>query len=141
MPLALDPEETLALAHAVKTELRDRMRRVRRALGDDARTARSIKICARIEAMEAWRAARVVGLFVPMRTEIDVTILERAARAAKKEIAAPRMIDDGRGLELRAWDEGMEPVESGRMVREPPETAALVDPARIDLLVRSDSSQ
>jgi 5-formyltetrahydrofolate cyclo-ligase len=64
-----------------------------------------------------------------------VTILERAARAEGKSIAAPRMIDEGRTLELRAWDLDVEPVESGRMVREPPETAQLIDPATIDLVI------
>lgn len=135
MPLAIDPEESLALARAVKIELRDRMRRVRRALGEDARAARSAKIAERVLALDAWRAARVVALFVPMRTEIDVTILERAAREDGKRIAAPRMIEDGCALELRAWEAEVAPVESGRMVREPPETAPLVDPASVDLVV------
>ena len=39
------------------------------------------------------------------------------------------------GLEIRAWDEGVEPVESGRMVREPPASAPLLDPAEIDLVI------
>ncbi len=135
MPLVLDPDEAAALAHAMKTELRDRMRRVRRALGDDARTARSAKIAERILGLDAWTSARVIALFVPMRTEIDVTFLEREARAAGKEIAAPRMIDDGRTLELRAWEAGVAPVESGRMVREPPESAPLVHPGSLDLVI------
>jgi 5-formyltetrahydrofolate cyclo-ligase len=135
VPLALDPAEALALARAVKIELRDRMRRVRRALGDDARAARSAKIAAHVQSLDAWASAANVALFVPMRTEIDVTLLERAARGAGKRIAAPRMIEEGRTLELRAWDADVEPVESGRMVREPPESALLVDPASIDLVV------
>jgi 5-formyltetrahydrofolate cyclo-ligase len=135
VPLALDPEEALALARAVKIELRDRMRRVRRALGDEARAERSAKIAERVMALDAWRDAALVALFVPMRTEIDVTVLERAARQAGKRIAAPRMIDEGRTLELRAWETGVEPVESGRMVREPPESAPLVEPASVDLVV------
>ncbi len=133
--LAIDPREAAELARAMKVELRDRMRRIRRALGDDARAARSVRIAERVLSLDEWQRASRVALFVPMRTEIDVTILERAARSAGKSVAAPRMIDDGRALELRAWDADVAPASSGRIVREPPESAPRVDPESVDLVV------
>jgi len=38
-------------------------------------------------------------------------------------------------IELREWQDGVEPVESGKMVREPPQDAPLVDPASVDLVI------
>ncbi len=128
------------IGRRVKAELRDRMRRVRKAIGDAGRAQRSAAIADRVQALTEWRAASVVALFVPMRTEVDVTLLERAARAEGKTVLAPRMIEVERpgappslALELRVWEEGVEPTESGRMVREPPASAprAALDAAEL----------
>lgn len=127
------PEDELR--RRVKAELRNRMRAVRRAIPEEARAARSARIWERVLARPEWAAARTVMLFVSMRTEIDTAAAVAAARAAGKRVCAPRMIDDGRALEVRQWDAEIEPVESGRMVREPPETAPLVDPADVDLVI------
>lgn len=138
MPIAIDAAERLEIGIQVKRELRDRMKRVRRALGDENRAARSLAIASLVTAMPEWKAARTVALFVPMRTEIDVGLLERAARVEGKRVAAPRMLQEPDGtleLELRAWEEGVEPVESGKMVREPPADAPRVDPADVDLVL------
>lgn len=124
------------VARRVKAELRDRMRRLRKAIGDEARAGKSAGIAARVQALSAWRDARTVMLFVPMRTEVDVTLLERAARETGKAVTAPRMTPDGRGLEVRVWVADVPPVDSGRMgVREPPASAPPADESSIDLVV------
>lgn len=130
------------IGRRVKAELRDRMRRVRKAIGDEARGARSRKIADGVLALEAWTRASTVALFVPMRTEVDVTLLAGAAWAAGKRVAAPRMIEIGGAegpptlaLELRLWERDVAPVESGRMVREPPVSAPLVSPSEVALVV------
>lgn len=127
------------IARRVKAELRTRMRSVRKALGEEARAEKSAAIDDRVAALSAWSEARTVMLFVPLRTEVDVRRLEARARRESKRVAAPRMIgDDGeRGaLEVRLWEPGVEPVESGRMgVREPPASAPLVAGAEVDLVV------
>jgi 5-formyltetrahydrofolate cyclo-ligase len=124
------------IARRVKVELRDRMRRLRRTIGDDVRAQKSAKIAERVLALDVWQRAHTVMLFFPMRAEVDVRHLERAARLEGKTVAGPRMIDDGRTLEIRRWDEGAQPEDSGRMgVLEPPGTAALVDPSEIDLVI------
>lgn len=131
------------IGRRVKVELRDRMRRVRKAIGDEARSARSQKIAEGVLALDAWKRAATVALFVPMRTEVDVTLLANAAWAAGKRVAAPRMIEiaseegapKALSLELRLWEEGVPPVESGRMVREPPESAPLVSLTDVELVV------
>jgi 5-formyltetrahydrofolate cyclo-ligase len=138
VPIVIDDAERLEIGRQVKRELRDRMKRVRRALGDENRAARSVLIEQKLTAMPEWQRAHTVALFVPMRTEIDVTLLERSARAAGKRVVAPRMLQEDDGsmeLELREWEHGVEPVESGKLVREPPADAPLVDPASVDLVV------
>jgi 5-formyltetrahydrofolate cyclo-ligase len=132
------------IGRRMKAELRDRMRRVRKAIGDEGRRERSAKIAAHVLALPQWKDAKTVALFVPMRTEVDVTLLRDAALEAGKTIAAPRMIelasDDPTmpprlSLELRSWGADIEPIESGKMVKEPPESAPLVSPESVDLVI------
>ena len=142
MPIEVDPEERREIARRVKIELRERMKRVRRALGPENRAARSAKIAAHVVALKEWSLAGTVALFVPMRMEVDVGLLERHARDDGKRIAAPRMTPPHEGapvhdweLVLRLWEDGVDPVESGHMVREPPASAPLVPPSEVDLVV------
>lgn len=142
MPIDVDPEERRELGARVKAELRDRMRRVRHALGADLRAARSERIAKHVIALPAWSRAGCVALFVPMRTEVDVTFLERAAREDGKRIAAPRMVPDHEGdpvarwnLHLHLWEDGVEMVESGHMVKEPPSSAPRVAGDEVDLVI------
>ena len=132
-PRESPPEASDALRFAIKKELRDRMRRVRRALPDEARAARAAKIWERVFATPQWQSARTVMLFVSMRTEIDTAAGVAEARAAGRRVVAPRMTPSG--LEVREWEPGVEPVESGRMVREPPADAPLVDPREVDFVL------
>jgi 5-formyltetrahydrofolate cyclo-ligase len=128
-----DPEED-ALRRQVKAELRKRMRSVRKALPAEARAARSASIVARVTARDEWSAAGTVMLFLPMGAEVDVRPAIESALAAGKRVALPRMTPEG--LEIRQWRAGDVPVESGSMqVPEPPESAPLVDPAEVELVV------
>ena len=138
MPIVIDEAEKLEIGRLVKRELRDRMKSVRRALGDGPRAERSAAIAERVLQLPAWKTAKTVALFVPMRTEIDVGLLEKVARREGKRVAAPRMVEGvngGLAIALHEWEEGVEPVESGKMVREPPITAPLIDPATVDLVI------
>lgn len=129
------------LRRQVKAELRQRMRAIRKTIPPEARAARSAKIWERIALREEWARAQTVMLFASMRTEVDTAPGVAAARAAGKRIAAPRMGTAGiasgvMGLEVRCWEEGVEPVESGAMrVPEPPESAPLIEPLDVDLVV------
>lgn len=141
-PIEIDPEERREIARRVKIELRERMKRVRRALGPENRAARSEKIAQHVVSTKAWSMAGTVALFVPMRMEVDVGLLERRARDDGKRIAAPRMTppDDGAPVQswdlvLHLWEDGVDPVESGHMVREPPASAPVVVLDEVDLIV------
>ena len=142
MRIDVDPEERREIARRVKAELRDRMKSVRRALGPDARAVRSAKIAERVLALPAWSRAGTIAVFVPMRTEVDVSLLERAAREDGKRVAAPRMVPPYDGapindwsLELRVLEDGVDPIESGHMVREPPATAPRVPFEDVELIL------
>ena len=130
------------IGRRVKAELRDRMRRVRKTIGELGRAQRSAKIAEAVAQLPQWQSARTVALFVPMRTEVDVTLLRDAARAAGKLVAAPRMVELEQDagpprlkLELRMWEDGVPPVESGRMVKEPPASAPLAALESIDVVI------
>jgi 5-formyltetrahydrofolate cyclo-ligase len=142
MPLTIDPDERREIARRVKVELRDRMKRVRRALGPENRAARSAKIAERVAAMPEWTRATTVALFVPMRMEVDVGLLERRARTEGKRVAAPRMTppEDGAPIHawrlvLHEWADGAELIESGHMVREVAATAPIVPHDTVDLVI------
>lgn len=129
----LSPEED-ALRRRVKEELRHRMRSVRRALPDEARAARSARIWERVLARGEWASASTVMLFLSMRTEVQTAAAAEAAWAAGKRVCAPRMTEHG--LEVREWQQGVEPERTGSMrVPEPPHDAPIVDPAEVDLVI------
>lgn len=132
MPSSIDEA---ALRVKVKAELRTRMRQVRKVLPAEARATRSAAIAAQVVALPEFESARSVMIFVPMRTEVDVTLIGDRARALGKLVAAPRMDEERAHLEVREWQAGVEPIEEGRMVREPPVTAPIVDDDAIDLVV------
>jgi len=55
------------------------------------RAARSRLICARISRLSAFRRARAILLYYPVRGEVDVLPLFRAALRAGKRVAFPRV--------------------------------------------------
>lgn len=126
-------EEDL-LRRRVKAELRQRMRGVRRAIPPEARAERSARIWERIWERPEWKGASTVMLFLSMRTEVDTSPGIAAAWAEGKRVAAPRMTDAG--LAVHAWRDGDVPVETGNMrVPEPAESAPLVEPGEVDVVV------
>ena len=73
-------------------------------------------------------------VFLSMRREVDTAPLIAAAREGGKRVVAPRMTEQG--LEIREHAEGAPPIAIGSMrVPEPPESAALVDPSEVDLVL------
>lgn len=88
-------------ALAEKRLLRKALLEQLRALSADERASRSLEICARIVASEAWRNCERVLLFSPMRSEPDITTLQRAAAESGKQAAViPSSIRVEEDLEL-----------------------------------------
>src|SRR6266849_3834520 len=69
---------------AAKAALRSRMRRRLTEFSSDERDSRSKQICERIVRSPEWQKAKRVALFVPLRSEPDISGLNEEARAAQK---------------------------------------------------------
>ena len=127
---------------AEKARLRERFRAARAGLAPEARASAARAVADRVASLPEWTAARVVALYWPVlaRGELDVRPLLDAALAAGKRVALPvvagasppalvfrqaaRQPDGAVGLVVGRWG-----------LREPPDTAPLVEPAAIDLVV------
>ena len=81
-----------------KREMRDAAMAARDAIDPALRAHASQAITARIAALDTYRAARVVLLTLPFRSEWDETLLVRHAIEAGKTVAAPRVDRSARML-------------------------------------------
>jgi 5-formyltetrahydrofolate cyclo-ligase len=87
---------------AAKLALRRRVLADRDALPRSVRTAASDAIAGRILERADFRAARVVLLTLPFGSEWDTAAVVRAALAAGRIVAVPRVDKESRMLELHA---------------------------------------
>lgn len=113
-----------------------RLRRVLHASwpGDAARAAESRAICAHLTAWEPFRQAAVVGGYVPMAREADITPLLRWVLEAGHQLALPRC---GPAPEMRFHRVvDLSALTPGRWrVPEPPEDAPPISPEALALLL------
>lgn len=133
-----DDDTLAALRPRAKAALRTRMKGLRAALPAEAIRRRSEAICERVMALEAWRRARCVSLFIATEHEVRLDALFADAAARGLTVAVPAVrpgeramrfgahLLDGRTIPLRRSDFG---------VMEPDEAAPPVDPAALDLIV------
>ena len=73
-----------------KSELRQKISAVLAAMSMEQRAPVSVKICARLRELPAWKNAKSVLLFAPMPEEADIWALLAEALAAGKTAALPR---------------------------------------------------
>jgi len=85
-----------------KRAMRQRVLAERDAIPETARAAASAVIAGRIGGRADFQAARAVLVTLPFRNEWDTRVLVRAALAAGKTVAAPRVDNGSRMLELYA---------------------------------------
>ncbi len=112
------------------------MRRALRAAlpGGEARDRESRMICAHITAWEPYRGARVVGGYMPLPWEADVTAVLQDALSRGKKLALPRCLADGQLRFHRV--ECLNELRRGAYgLMEPVENAPVVDTGTIDLLL------
>ena len=87
---------------AAKRAMRQQLRAERDAMPAAARVAASASIVGRMVARADFSGAKTVLVTLPFRNEWDTRALVRAALDAGKMVAAPRVDDATRMLELRA---------------------------------------
>ena len=76
-----------------KKELRKEILDIRSSLSDDDVKLHSEVICSRLAATEQYRRAENVCLYMPIRNEVDVTLIMERARADGKTVWLPRVRD------------------------------------------------
>lgn len=86
-----------------KRELRALMRKVQRAHDTDECAAASGKACAAVMNMDQFAGAQTVLTYMAMPTEIDPSIIAKAALASGKRVAYPRCVE-GNLLEIYIGD-------------------------------------
>lgn len=130
-------------ARQAKAALRQRIKDALAATSPEQRAAWSKAICERVGALAEFAGAGTVMLYAPMARwrEVDVEPLARAALAAGKRVALPRLGPLGGEPTLepalvRNWD--LDVVEGGPPLprfRGPRADAPAVAPAEIDVVV------
>jgi 5-formyltetrahydrofolate cyclo-ligase len=132
----ITPEAEASLRHLqehAKTELRSRMRAVRRVLPLEACSARAKLAVARLSQLPEFERARTVIGYSAMRKELDPSALLTRAASLGKRVGLPRV--EGDGLELHAYlaDDALE--EGAWGVLEPLPSAPIIADAEVDLIV------
>ncbi len=75
----------------VKSDLRDRMRKVLADLGPESRHDASAAACVRLAALDAFRHASVVMLYMPLPTELDLTAAAIRCYRQGQTVCVPRV--------------------------------------------------
>lgn len=112
------------------------LRREVRALypGAEERDRQSKALCGHVAAWRAYREARVIGGYVPLKREADVTPLLRDALARGKTLVLPRVEENGAMTFRRV--ESLQSLVSGAFgIPEPARESAAVEIAAVDLLL------
>jgi 5-formyltetrahydrofolate cyclo-ligase len=128
-----ETELTGTALREAKRALRVRMIATRDALDPTYRATASRSICARVEALPSFAAARVVLVTLPFGSEWDTRPLARAALASGKTLVVPRVNGATRMLELHAIGDVTADVKPGYQgIPEPLPTLPRIDAATID---------
>jgi 5-formyltetrahydrofolate cyclo-ligase len=135
----LDPRLVADLAVRAKKQLRARMRALRSAHPEKARAERSARLVERVLALPEFMSARGVALFASLLEggEVDVRMLDQAARTAKKRVFYPTIERKG-DRDHTALAEVSDPSElgvRGRRFAEPPESARRAERGDVDLVI------
>lgn len=118
------------LRQRAKLALRNRMRTVREALPASACDARSAKITTRLLSLDELDRASTMLAFSSIRNEVRTKPSMRAAWAAGKRVALPRIVEGELMLSLVDVDTVL--VDGAFGVLEPPEGATSVEADEVD---------
>lgn len=92
----MDAPETPDSITKRKDEVRARMRVLLSALSESDRVACSAAACSRVLASQAFRSAGTVLVYMPMRSEVDITTVVLEAFRCGKSVCVPRVPEGGR---------------------------------------------
>ncbi len=107
---------------------------MRGALGEAEQTRASEAVCARILAMDAYKAARCVMAYVAARGELSLAPVIAHALSSGKTLALPRCEGEGMMTARRVAD--LAQLERGSYgLMEPGESCPVIPPREIDLIL------
>jgi 5-formyltetrahydrofolate cyclo-ligase len=140
MAPSADPHDASGLSgtalREAKRAMRQRVLAARDALPEEARMAASRVIAERFGRRADFRSARAILVTLPFRNEWDTRVLVRAALAAGKTIAAPRVDAATRMLEPYAIaDPDRDVVLSAQGIPEPASHCPWISRDAIDFVV------
>lgn len=117
-----------------KDELRAQMRRMRRALSEEAQREAAEAVFARILALEAYQKARTVMAYAAARGELPLDAVLRDALATGKTLALPRC--EGEGLMCAHRVTALDQLKKGAFgILEPDAACPIVEPGSVDLIL------
>ncbi|MEL7043694.1 MAG: 5-formyltetrahydrofolate cyclo-ligase [Pseudomonadota bacterium] len=124
------------MAEETPAQVRARWRRLlrerRRKVDTDFASTAGARICANLLACDAWHGADSVALYLANDGEAPTQPIVRAARAAKKNLYLPVVLD--KRLEFRLWRAGETLVANRYGIGEPPAGAPVIDTVELMLL-------
>jgi len=133
----LDPDLVAQISGRAKRAIRARMRALRQAMPAAARSARSERVCEHVLGSAEYASARSIALFAPQALEVDVSRLDKAARAGDKRVYYPFMDPTPSGFTtgFRQVEAVAELVDRGRKFLEPPPGLPQAERGDIDLVI------
>lgn len=118
----------------VKKALRAEVAAACARLSADDRARASLAIADRLDALDLLRAARTVGLYAPIRGEVDALEAGRRLAARGARLAFPRVVPGRRRMDFAACPASAlvrGPLGAG----EPPPDAPALEPAELDAVL------
>lgn len=131
----MEPAVLERLIIQAKEELRKRIAGLRRAVPAEARARRASAACARLEEIDAFREAKVIAAYAPLKFELDCQPAVQAARVRGATIGLTRVVPGTSELTLHVHGADDELHESGFMVMEPAADAPRLDLASVDVVL------
>ena len=116
-----------------KAQLREELRRQRRALSPLEQSAAASAVAILITQIPHWQAARRIALYLASDGEIDTTPLSSACREAGKQLFLP-VIGEHKLMEFAEWTAGSELVANRYGIPEPPRSAQRCNTSALDII-------
>jgi 5-formyltetrahydrofolate cyclo-ligase len=129
------PEQIEALRRQAKELLRHRVAGLRRTLSSETRAVFSASAIETLCAHEIFLRAKIVAAYSALKFELDPRALVERAWALGKVIGLPRVVANTGTMELARYAAGDALAESRFAVKEPLESAPLLDLASVDLVL------
>lgn len=116
-----------------KTSIRQAMLSRRKLLADEDCRCASMRIQQSLLSWVSYQRASCIIAYVPIRNEVDTSLLVQHALDSGKRVALPAVV--GRNMVFREVQSGYELQRGAFGVYEPPDDARLFDPKEADLVV------